>query len=71
MWGKGNTRALLVGVQTGRTPLNISMVISQKIRKQPSSKPSNTTLSVYPKDVQLYHKDMCSTMFIAPLFVIA
>ena len=25
----------------------------------------------YPKDARSYHKDMCSTMFIAALFVIA
>ena len=30
---KGNTPALLVGVQAGTTPLDVSVVISQKIRK--------------------------------------
>ena len=49
LWGKGNTPALLVGVQAGPTPLDISMVISQKIRKQPSSRPSNTTFGYIPK----------------------
>ena len=43
MWGKGNSPALLVGVQAGTAPLDISMVISQKIRKQPSLRPRNTT----------------------------
>ena len=28
-------------------------------------------MGIYPKDSQWYHKDMCSTMFIAALFVIA
>ena len=28
-------------------------------------------LGIHPKDAQLYHKDMCSTMFIAALFVIS
>jgi hypothetical protein len=28
-------------------------------------------LGIYPKDVPPYRKDMCSTMFIAALFVIA
>ena len=28
-------------------------------------------LGIYPKDAQSYHKDKCSTMFIAALFVIA
>ena len=27
-------------------------------------------LGIYPKDAQLYHKDICSTLFIAALFVI-
>ena len=78
MWGKGNTSALLVGAQTGTAPLDISMAISQKIRKLPSSRPRNTTCWVDQsriinhtiKDVQSYHKDMCSTMIIAALFII-
>ena len=41
--GKGNTSALLVGMQACTSPLDVSVVISQKIRKQPSSRPSNTT----------------------------
>ena len=28
-------------------------------------------MGIYPKDAQSYHKDMCSSMFIAELFVIA
>ena len=32
--------------------------------------PAIPLLGIYPKDAQLYHKDMCSTMFIAALFVI-
>ena len=28
-------------------------------------------LSIYPKDAQLYYKDICSTIFIATLFIIA
>ena len=58
-------------MQAGTTPLDVSVAISQKIRKQPSSRPSNATLGIYPKDAQLCHKDMCSTMFIAALSVIA
>ena len=42
LWGKGNTPALLVGVQAGTTPLDVSVAISQKIREQPSPKLSNT-----------------------------
>jgi hypothetical protein len=28
-------------------------------------------LGIYPKDGALYHKDTCSTVFIAALFIIA
>ena len=41
--GKGNTPALLVGVQAGTDTLDISMAISQIIKKQLTSRPSNTT----------------------------
>ena len=52
-------------------PLDISMAISQKIRKQPSSRPSNTTFWYIPKGCSIIpNKDMCSTMFITTLFVI-
>ena len=33
--------------------------------------PAIPLLGIYPNDVQSYHKDMCSTMSIAALFVIA
>jgi hypothetical protein len=36
-----------------------------------SESPAITLLGVCPKDDTSYHKDMCSTMFIASLFVIA
>ena len=49
MWGKGNTPALLVGVQTGTVVLDIRMEISQKIRKQPSSRLSDTTFGYISK----------------------
>ena len=49
LWGKGNTSALLVGMQAGTTPLDVSVTISQKIRKQPSSRPSNTTFGYLSK----------------------
>ena len=49
LWGKGNTSALLVGMQAGTTSLDVSMTISQKIRKQPSSRPNNTTFGYISK----------------------
>ena len=41
--------ALMVGVQTGTTPLDITMLIFKKIMKQPSSRPRNTTFGYMPK----------------------
>ena len=49
LWGKGNTYALLVGTQASTAPLDVSVVISQKIRKQPSSRPNNTTFGYISK----------------------
>ena len=43
MWGKRKTIALPVEVKAGIAPLYNSMAISKKIRKQPSSRHSNTT----------------------------
>ena len=47
--GKGNTPALPVGMQAGTAPLDASVVISQKISKQPSSRPSYTTFGYITK----------------------
>ena len=45
-----NTFALLVGMQAGTTPLDVSVAISQKIRKQPSSVVVLILLlGIYPK----------------------
>ena len=49
MWSKGNTSALLLGVQTGTISLEISMAISQKVRNHCISRPRNTTLRHIPK----------------------
>ena len=49
LWGKGNTSALLIWMQAGTTPLNVIVTISQKIKKQPSSRPSNTTFGYTSK----------------------
>ena len=49
MWGKENTPALLVDVRAGTSPLDISVMISHKISKQPFSRPSNTTFGCISK----------------------
>jgi hypothetical protein len=33
--------------------------------------PAISLLGIYPKDITPYHNDMCSTMFIAALLIIA
>ena len=56
MWGKGNTSALLMGMKTGTATLDISMAISQKIRKNLPQDPAIPLLGIYPKDAQSCHK---------------
>ena len=63
------TTMQVMGMQTDTAALEISMTISQKIKKQPTSRPRN--LAMYSKDAQPYHKCICLAMFIAALFVIA
>ena len=63
--------ALLVWVQAG-TALWIS--VRQFLRKLRNNLPQDPVIplwGIYLKDAQSYHKDMCSTMFIAAFFVIA
>ena len=64
-WSKRNTPSLLVGMKTCTTPLEINLEILQKIilLQEP-------VLSTYLKDVPPSHKDNCSAMFIAALFII-
>ena len=51
----------------------IPLDVSVAIRKLGNNLPQDPVilLGIYPKDAQLYHKDMCSPMFTAALFVIA
>ena len=49
LWGKGNTSALLVGMQAGTDSLDVNVTISQKTRKEPFSRPSNTTFGYISK----------------------
>ena len=70
MWSEENTHPLL-GMQTCATTLEINVVVSQKTGSQPTSGPAIPLLAIYPEDAQSYYKSICSTMFIAALFVIA
>ena len=49
VWDKRNIPPFLVRVKIGTAPLDISMTISQKVRKQPTSRPSNTNFGYKPK----------------------
>ena len=71
LWDKVNTPVLLVGMKDGTVPMDVSVAISQKIRNQPAQDPVIPLLGIYSKDAQLYHKDICSIMLIAALFVIS
>jgi hypothetical protein len=44
-----------------------SLVVPQKIEQDPAI----TLLGIYPNDAPTYNKDICSTMFIVALFIIA
>ena len=71
MWSKENTHILLVGMQTCITTLEISMEFLRKLEINLPQDPAIPLLGIYPKDAQSYYKSICSTMFIAELFVIA
>ena len=59
-----------MGVPTCTVTLETSVAVYHKIGNQPTSRPSDITLNIYPKDTQSYHKNTCSTLFIVTLIVI-
>jgi hypothetical protein len=58
----------LVGMQTGATTREIKLAVLQKVGN--SLYPAILLLHIYPLDPPQYQKVMCSTMFIAAVFVI-
>ena len=66
---RGNTPTLLLGMQTYTNTLAISMVVSQKTEINLPQNPAITLFGIHPKDAQSYYKSICSTMFIAALFI--
>jgi hypothetical protein len=68
---KRNTPPLLVGFQASKTTLEISLGFPQNIGHSPTRRSSNTSPGIYPDDVPTCNKDICSTVFIAALFIIA
>ena len=72
MWKtRRNTLPLLVGLQTGTTTLEISLVVPQNLDIVLPEYPAIPLLGIYPEDVPTGNKDTCSTMSIAALFIIA
>ena len=71
MWRKRNTPPLLVGLHTGTTTLGVSLEVPQKIGHSTTWRSSYTSPWHIPKDAPTYKKDMCSTMFIVALCIIA
>jgi hypothetical protein len=69
MWSKGNTSSLLVGLQTYTITLENNFVFSHKTVKILLQDAAIPLLSMYPKGAPTFHKDTCSTMFIATLFI--
>jgi hypothetical protein len=70
MWGKRNTPPLLVGEQAAKTTLEISLAV----RKLDILLPEDLAiplLGIFPEDAATCNKVICSTMFIAALFVIS
>ena len=71
MWRKRNTSPLLVGLQIGTTTLEISLAVPQKTCNLTSKRSCYTTPGHLPSDFPACNMDICSTMFIAALFIIA
>jgi hypothetical protein len=70
MWRKKNTPPLLVGLKAGTTTLEISLVVPQKTEHSTMGRSRIPLLDIYP-ELPTCNKDICSTMFIAALFIIA
>lgn len=71
MWSKGNSLALLVGMQICTATMKISAIVPQEDRIELPQGPAISFLDINPKDAPSYHKDCCSTMFISVLFITA
>jgi hypothetical protein len=70
IWSSGNIPPLLVGVQTSISTLEINLVVSQKTGSNSTLRPSYSTSGIYPKGIPPSHRDTCSNIIIASLFVI-
>jgi hypothetical protein len=71
MWRKRNTPPLLVGLQACTTTWKSVWRFLRKLDITLPVDPAIPLLGIYPEDVPTGNKDTCSTMLIAPLFIIA
>ena len=63
---------MLVGLQDGKTTLEISLVVPQKTGHSTTPEdPAIPLLGIYPEGSPTCNKDACSTMVIAASFIIA
>ena len=53
MWRKGNSLALLVGVQSGVATVENSLEVLQKVKNRPTLYPAIALLGIYPKDTKI------------------
>lgn len=66
-----NSYSLLMEMQTAAITKEISMEVSQKVRKQFTIDPVIPPLDVFPKDSISYYRGTCSFLIIAVLFTTA
>ena len=52
MWRKGNTHALLAGLQIGAATMENSMEVPQKIKNKTILRPSNSTAGYLSEEIQ-------------------
>ena len=68
-WRKGNTLALLVGMQIDTATMEDSMEIPKTLGINPPYDPAIPLLGIYPEETKI-EKYTCTPMFIAALFTI-
>ena len=71
MQRKRNTPPLLVGCQLVQPLWKSIWWLLKKMGMSLPQYPATSLLRIYPKEAHSYNKDICSTIFIAALFVIA
>ena len=71
MWREGNSHPLLVGMQTVQPLWKSVCRFLRKLGVNLPQDPAIPLLRIYPRGALTYYKSICSSVFIAALFVIA